>query len=72
MYFAVALQPNKADKIDKKLLIDRTIRKNGLLFRTQDPKEAFRNVLMLGAKTAELRRSVAKVVEANPTLMAAE
>ncbi|SMC92094.1 DUF6656 family protein [Rhizobium sp. RU36D] len=72
MYFAVALQPNKTDKVDKKLLIDRTIRKNGLLFRTQDPKEAFRNVLMLGAKTPELRKTVAKVFEANPTLMAAE
>lgn len=69
MYFAIAMQPNKADK---KLTIDRTIRANGLLFRTQDPKEAFRNILMLGAKTPELRGSIEKIFEANAVTATAQ
>lgn len=57
-YFAVALS---ADDVGKKMQIDRTIRKNGLLFRTHDPKEALKNVLMLGARNEELRKVIAKL-----------
>lgn len=55
MYFAIAMQPNAHDK---KLIVDRSIRPNGILFRTQDPKVAFKNVLMLGAKSPELRTKI--------------
>ena len=52
MYFAVATD---VDKEAGKLVINRTIRDGGLLFRTQDPKTALKNVLMLGAKNDALR-----------------
>lgn len=55
MYFAVALQPDKAAKA---LSIDRTFRSHGLLFRTRDPMEALKNVLKLGARTQELRDAI--------------
>jgi hypothetical protein len=58
MYFAVAVKP-EADT--KAMAIDRSIRDNGLLFRTHDPKQALRNVLMLGARDAELRKIIAKL-----------
>lgn len=54
MYFAVAI-----DKpTDKSATINRAIRHNGVIFKTSDPKEAMLNVLMLGAKTSELRQFV--------------
>jgi hypothetical protein len=31
---------------------------NGLLFRTRDPKEALKNVLLLGARNSELRKII--------------
>lgn len=52
MYFAVATQ---ADPQDGRLTVDRSVHENGLLFRTRDPKEALKNVLLLGARDAELR-----------------
>lgn len=55
MYFAVAIEPDKALKT---LKIDRSIRDNGLLFRTHDPKEALKNVLKLGAATPQLRAAI--------------
>ncbi len=58
MYFAVAVKPEAETKA---MAIDRSIRENGLLFRTHDPKEALRNVLMLGARDAELRKIIAKL-----------
>jgi hypothetical protein len=51
MYFAVAI--NAAEKASPS--INRTVRNNGVLFKTSDPNEALYNVLMLGAKTKELR-----------------
>ncbi|TCR91339.1 DUF6656 family protein [Rhizobium sp. BK376] len=57
MYFAVAVQPNK-DSQDKSLTIDRTIRSNGVLFRTHDPQVAIRNVLLLGARNEQLREII--------------
>lgn len=58
MYFAVAMKPEAETKA---MSIDRTVRDNGLLFTTQDPQEALRNVLMLGARNAELRRIIEKL-----------
>lgn len=58
MYFAVAMKP---DADSRAMTIDRTVRENGLLFATQDPQEALRNVLMLGARNAELRKIIAKL-----------
>ncbi|HZG27207.1 hypothetical protein SAMN05421890_1735 [Ensifer adhaerens] len=54
MYFAVAMAADKSgDKA--KLAINTAIRGNGLLFRTNDPKQAMKNVLMLGARNEQLR-----------------
>ncbi len=58
MYFAVAIKPEAEAKT---MTIDRSIRDNGLLFQTVDPKEALRNVLMLGARDAELRKIIDKL-----------
>lgn len=58
MYFAVAMKPEAEAKT---MSIDRSFRDNGLLFRTHDPKQALRNVLMLGARDAELRKIIAKL-----------
>ena len=58
MYFAVAIKPEAENK---SMTIDRSFRDNGLLFQTIDPKEALRNVLMLGARNAELRKIIGKL-----------
>ena len=58
MYFAVAIKPETEQKA---MVVDRSIRDNGLLFRTHDPKEALRNVLMLGARDTEIRKIIAKL-----------
>jgi hypothetical protein len=54
MYFAVAVEHDD----NKKLAINRKIRGNGLLFRTDDPKTALKNVLLLGAKHEALRKII--------------
>lgn len=54
MYFAVAVQPDQGSA-EKKLVIDRKVRGNGVLFRTHDPQAAIRNVLLLGARNEQLR-----------------
>lgn len=54
MYFAVAVEHDDS----KKLAINRKIRGNGLLFRTDDPKTALKNVLLLGAKHEALRKII--------------
>lgn len=69
MYFAIAIEPNK---VEKKVVLDRSMRPNGLLFRTQDPREAFRNVLMLGAKTHDMRDKIEQIFDGPPALIAAE
>ena len=54
MYFAIAVeQDEKAE--GKGLNINRSIRGNGVLFRTDDPQVAIRNVLLLGARSEQLR-----------------
>jgi hypothetical protein len=57
MYFAVAIE-GEAGAGAK---VDRRFRKNGLLFRTSDPREAMRNVLMLGAPDAAVREIIKKL-----------
>lgn len=54
MYFAVAV----ANDPGKKLALDKKVRGNGLLFRTDDPKTALKNVLLLGAKHEALRKII--------------
>lgn len=58
MYFAVAIEgePGK-----QKLQVNRTIRRNGLLFKTRDPNEAMKNVLMLGAPDHTVREIIKKL-----------
>lgn len=57
MYFAVAFEKAPGDTFR----IDRSLRKNGLLFRTGDPQQAMKNVLMLGAPNAAVRAEVKKL-----------
>ncbi|EDQ35473.2 hypothetical protein HPDFL43_19802 [Hoeflea phototrophica DFL-43] len=59
MYFAVAMKTEE-NAAQRRQIINRDFRENGVLFRTTDPKTALKNVLLLGAKSAELR----KIVEA--------
>ncbi|MBU4528451.1 MAG: hypothetical protein KUA43_09710 [Hoeflea sp.] len=59
MYFAVAMKAGE-DGATRRPVLNREVRDNGVLFRTADPMTALRNVLMLGARNAELR----KIVEA--------
>jgi len=59
MYFAVAMK-NGEEAAPLQQVINREIGDNGVLFRTAAPMTALKNVLMLGAKNAELR----KIVEA--------
>ena len=55
MYFAIAITPGEEEG---RLSIDRTVRGNGVLFRTGDPKTAMKNVLMLGARDEALRKII--------------
>jgi len=60
MYFAVAMK-SELDGEKPHRVINRDIRDNGVLFRTADPRAALKNVLMLGARNAELRKIVAAI-----------
>ena len=55
MYFAIAVEK---DEERQKLAINKNVRGDGLLFRTDDPKAAMKNVLMLGAKHEFLRKII--------------
>lgn len=55
MYFAVAITPTDHEG---RLAIDRKVRGNGVIFRTDDPKLAMKNVLMLGARNEALRKII--------------
>jgi hypothetical protein len=58
MYFAVAVEP---DAEEGRIVINRNVRGNGLIFRTQDPKVALKNILMLGAHDDALRRIIRRL-----------
>jgi hypothetical protein len=55
MYFAVAMEQNEDSK---RLVVNRSIRGDGLLFQTEDPKAALKNVLMLGARHDTVRKII--------------
>lgn len=55
LYFAIALELNRDAN---KLVIDRKVRGNGILFSTHDPHKAMKNVLLLGAKQDRLRKLI--------------
>lgn len=57
MYFAVAVRTGE-DTQDAKLKINREVRGDGVLFRTHDPQVAIRNVLLLGARSEQLREII--------------
>lgn len=57
MYFAVATQ----NKPGQPMEINRSLRKNGVLFQTTDPKEAMKNILMLGAPDEAVRAIIKKL-----------
>jgi hypothetical protein len=57
MYFAVAVEREPGEP----LRINRSLRKNGVLFQTGDPMEAIKNVLMLGASNDTLREIIKKL-----------
>lgn len=57
MYFAVATN----NKPGQPMEINRSIRKNGVLFQTSDPREAMKNVLMLGAPDDAIRAIIKKL-----------
>ncbi|CAD7052940.1 hypothetical protein REJC140_01927 [Pseudorhizobium endolithicum] len=57
MYFAVAYEKAPGET----LRIDRSLRKDGLLFRTDDPHEAMKNVLLLGARNQSIRAMIKKL-----------
>lgn len=54
MYFAVAFEKAPGDT----LRIDRSLRRDGLLFQTHDPHRAMKNVLLLGAQDDGLRTRI--------------
>ena len=55
MYFGLAI--TRAEE-EGRLRIDRSVRGNGVLFRTDDPKLAMKNVLMLGTRNEALRKII--------------
>ena len=55
LYFAIAVD---LDRGENKLVIDRKVRGNGVLFSTHDPHKAMKNVLLMGAKQEVLRRKI--------------
>lgn len=57
MYFAVAYEKAAGDT----LRIDRSMRKDCLLFRTANPREAMKNLLLLGAPSQSLRTMIKKL-----------
>ncbi|MBB3944976.1 hypothetical protein GGQ73_000901 [Rhizobium skierniewicense] len=54
MYFAIAMDMAG----DKTVKINKAIHRDGLLFRTSDPKIALKNVLMLGTRSSEMRKFI--------------
>jgi hypothetical protein len=57
MYFAVAVEGEPGEPAR----IDRSHNRNGLIFQTSDPREAMRNVLLLGAPDAAIREIIKRL-----------
>lgn len=56
MYFAVAM--NNDEELPTRMVVDRHLKPDGILFRTHDPKIALKNVLMLGTNDPKLRAKI--------------
>lgn len=56
MYFAVAM--NNDEETPTRMVVDRHLKPDGILFRTHDPKVALKNVLMLGTNDPKLRAKI--------------
>nr|WP_316652840.1 DUF6656 family protein [uncultured Gellertiella sp.] len=56
MYFAVAVQNDNEQAT--KMVVDRHLKPDGILFRTHDPKIALKNILMLGTNDPRLRAKI--------------
>lgn len=56
MYFAVALSNDNENAT--RMVADRSLKPNGVLFRTHDPMIALKNVLMLGTNDPRLRQKI--------------
>lgn len=56
MYFAVAM--NNDEEVPTRMVVDRHLKPDGILFRTHDPKVALKNVLMLGTNDPKLRAKI--------------
>lgn len=56
MYFAVAVQND--NDVSTRMVVDRKLKPDGILFRTHDPKIALKNVLMLGTNDPRLRQKI--------------
>ncbi|MDS7596331.1 DUF6656 family protein [Agrobacterium tumefaciens] len=54
MYFAIAMDVLP----DRSVTINKSFHRDGLLFQTHDPKIALKNVLMLGARSDEMRKII--------------
>jgi hypothetical protein len=57
-FFADIASDDLENNTGKKLVLDKKVRGNGILFRTNDPKTALKNVLLLGAKQEALRKVI--------------
>lgn len=55
MYFGIVMEPGEEAG---KMTLSRKLRKDGLLFRTHEPKAALKNVLMLGTRDEELQKII--------------
>jgi len=54
MYFAIAMDVLP----DRSVAINKSFHRDGLLFQTHDPKIALKNVLMLGARSDDMRKII--------------
>ena len=58
MYFAVAIE---GEPETRGVRVNRAVRGNGILFKTTDPQEALKNVLLLGAHSDMLREIIKRM-----------
>lgn len=59
MYFAIAV--TNAEERSPKMVVDRSLKPDGILFRTHDPKAALKNILLLGTDNPRLRARILRL-----------
>jgi hypothetical protein len=59
MYFAIAMDNDS--ETPTRMILDRHLKEDGILFRTHDPKIALKNVLMLGTNDPKLRERIRRL-----------